>query len=145
MLFFKTYPNVFSTSAIFQTDEINNCKIKQEINTFFTAEIRLPLDFANIDQYQVAEICEVVGTEDVTLFRGFVSSIFINTKEVVVQMKDEKALLQRKIMLADTTYTTQTITSMVNSVLTQWNTPYSETWSANITASSTTYTQIFKQ
>lgn len=69
----------------------------------------------------------------------------VDENEVSLVLRNEKALLQRKAIVNDVTYSSQTIGSMVNSILTQWNTPYSESWTSSVTASATTYTVSFKQ
>lgn len=145
MIILKTYPNTFSSTPNLQSEEVYSLKIKEDIKNFATAEIKLPVDYAWLAQYTTVELCEVSWFSDVSFFRWYIYSISVNESEVSLILRSEKALLQRKAIVNDVTYSSQTIESMVASILTQWNTPYSETWSSTVSASATTYTISFKQ
>lgn len=145
MIILKTYPNTFSSSPNLQTEEIYSCKIKEDIKNFSTAEVKLPVEYSWLSQYTTVELCEIEWFSDIPFFRWYIYSIVVDENEVSLVLRNEKALLQRKAIVNDVTYSSQTIGSMVNSILTQWNTPYSESWSSSVTASATTYTVSFKQ
>ena len=142
-LLIKTYQNQFSTSLINVSEEINSVKIKEDLMWFDTMTITIPY-LPNLAQMNKIELYEVTMNEDLLIFQWYIYNLSPWLNEISIIARSEKALMEKKLVLSDKNYSWQTITSIMNDLLNDWNTAYWETrtFESNIT---TTITKEFKK
>lgn len=126
-LVIKTYNNQFSTDVITQIQEVDKWVIEFDINNFGTAELTIPI-INGINKFDKVEVYEVTGGLDTLVFTGYIFDFRITTEQIVLICRSVKELLNYKLVLSDKSYTNQTITTIIEDILGDWNTAYWDFW-----------------
>ena len=128
MIILKVYSGLNDTTPDQQFENIEMLNIEEDVNNFDIANIQLPLYISGLSQFQKVEVYDVWSGSDNILFNGFIYALRVNTKSITITCRGTKAILYKKLVLSDKSYTGQTINTIINDLLSDWNTAYSETW-----------------
>ena len=137
-LLIKTYQNQFSTSPINVSEEITTISIKEDLMWFDTMTITIPY-LPDLAQMNKIELYEVTMNEDLLMFQWYIYDLSPWLNEIGIIARWEKALMDKKLVLSDKNYSWQTVTTIMNDLLSDWNSTYWETrtFESNITSTVT--------
>jgi hypothetical protein len=118
--------------------------LDQDVNDFDTCEFSLPTTVAGIRQFQRVEVVRVDDNVDILIFSGTVFSVKAGIEALSVTCRSDKAILQKKLVLADTSIVAQPANLAIGGLLLAWNSAYGESWTVD-TAVTTAVTKDFSQ
>lgn len=139
MLLVKIYQNQFDTTADIVEYIDWLVTIKDDIKSYSTMTIENIL-FDGITQFQKIELYEVIDNTDILVFKGYINNPQFSINKMVLECRNEKWLMAKKLCLSDKTYYLQSWLSMIQDLLNDLNTAYWENW----TVSSSIVTAISK-
>ena len=117
----KIYENQNSSTVLTQILDIISIQINFDISDISNATIKVPLYYNWLKQFNKIEIYETITNNDLLIFQWYIFNLKISTKDIEIISKDEKSLLKKKLVISDKTYSWQTITTIVNDLLSDWN------------------------
>jgi len=109
-----------------QIQNIFEATIDYDINNFATCDLTIPV-ITGLTKYDKIELYEVDWI-DKLLFTGYIYDLQVSVNEIKLLGRSTKELMNKKLVLNAKSYTSQTITTIMNDILWDWNTAYSETW-----------------
>lgn len=141
----KLYQHIFSSIPYAQIEEIDDVEIEQNLNDLSTLSFFIPLykdiggnlNFSGIQDKQRVVLLEQ-GRGEKIIFDGYIYSLEDKDTGVKVEVRDFKSFLtEEKILLADVTYTSQTLGFILNDLAALLNArtssdTYVENWTYSI-------------
>lgn len=151
----KVYNGFFSEITAIKIDEIRNIEIEQFIDSFDILNIVVDyyidknelLNCSGLKEFQKIRLIKTTNIEEV-VFEGFIYNITPDFKSVKITARDFKGLLDAKVLFTAKNYVSQTLSYILNDLLTELNTRSSgdttpEAWSFQIDAEATGITKTF--
>jgi len=115
-----------------------------DINDFDVCEFVIPATVTGLRQFQRVEALRAQDGADEVIFSGTIYSVEASIETLTVTCRSDKAILQKKLVLADTTISAQPANTAVGGLLLAWNSAYGESWTVD-SAVTTAVTKEFKQ
>ena len=140
----KIYENQFSNTVIAIIDDINDFTMDLKINEGSRWNLTIPFWDYELKPYNKIEFFEVINWEDILVFSGYIYNVVINLIWYNLEIRDENDLMNKKLVLSDKTYTTQTPWQILNDITWDWETETWEDWQV-ISSVSDTITIDFKE
>lgn len=109
-----------------QIQDIFEATIDYDINNFASCSLKIPV-IEWLTKYSKIELYEV-NWEDTLIFAGYIYDLIVSVEEIELLGRSTKELMNKKLVLNDKTYTNQTLTTIMDDILDDWNTAYSENW-----------------
>lgn len=138
----KIYDDIFSSTTDILIDDIIDISIKHTLDTS-KMNLKLINSFTGLKRMQKIEAYEVANNTDTLVFEGYIDSIIPSIDDLTLVCKNMKSIFLEQIVLTDKSYTTQTVDFIINDLLSEWNTAYSESWTYSNTLTGT-YSKDFK-
>jgi len=136
----KLYPSISSTASDILLYDILSLEISNDINNIDTATMTIPV-VPWLYQYRKVEIINEENN-DALIFRWYIDNIVPSIDHIDLKLKSEKAILNKKLVLANASFTGQTVSAILTSLFWSWNSAYSETWTVSCPIA-TTVTKSF--
>ncbi|MDD3302286.1 MAG: hypothetical protein PHN31_01925 [Candidatus Gracilibacteria bacterium] len=124
-----------------QIQNISEATINYDINNFASCSLKIPV-IDGLTKYSKIEVCEVT-TIDTIIFTGYIYDLIVSIDSIEILGRGIKELMNKKLILSDKSYTNQLMTTIINDILNDWNTAYSETWTF-LTNDTTLITKDYK-
>lgn len=115
----KIYNKTTDLLPKLQIENINSLEISENLTSYSYCTLSIPV-IEWIEELDIIRIYEIQDT-DILLFEGYIDSFTPWINEITLEIKDYKALLQRKWILADVTYTTQTPKQIIDDMISDYN------------------------
>lgn len=126
----KIYPHLWSEDLIEQIPITSEVVINNDLKWFGTAQLTLPIH-PQLKENAKIELYEANSNQDRLVFAGFVYEIRPvrwQFKVVDLVLRDYKAIFHQRKALQNYKFTNQPIASIVEQLLTPYNTQYNERW-----------------
>ena len=123
----KIYDDIFSSTTDILIDDVIDISIKHTLDTS-SMNLKLLNSFTGLKRMQKIEAYEVANNTDTLVFEGYIESIVPSIDDISLVCKNMKSIFMEQIVLTDKTYIAQTIDFIINDLLSEWNTAYSESW-----------------
>lgn len=118
---------VYNGGAIVtQIQDIFDATIDYDINNFNTCNLTIPV-IEWLSKYDKIELYEVT-TVDTLLFEWYIYDLQVWINEILLIWRSTKELMNKKLVLSDKSYTSETMTTIMEDILWDWNSAYSENW-----------------
>lgn len=121
----KIYENQFSNTVVAVIDEINEFNIDLVINGGSRWKLILPFGDYDLKPYNKIEFFEIIDWEDILVFSWYIYNVIITLTWLEFEVRDENDLMNKKLVLSDKSYTSQTPWFILNDISSDWQT---ETW-----------------
>lgn len=114
------------TEATYQAQFIapDDLEFVKELEGVGSMKFRLPIhdpQIASIVEWNKVELYEIVDGDDILRFSGIILDPEINLQSVLVKCGDAKRYLQKKIIFEDKSFATQTMTSILTTLVDESN------------------------
>lgn len=136
----KIYSNQNSTLPFNTIENLNNIDINWDLNDFSLMKLDLPINILWLSQFNKVELCTTDNGVDTVEFWGYIHSIKPSLWKISLECRDYKALLLKKLVLADKHFAGDTPATAINAILQDWLSATNE--GRNF---STTYTWTFNK
>ena len=133
----KIYDNFFSSIPDMIVDQVIEIEINEDVNSISNMSLKLLNDFTGLKRMQKIEAYEVENNIDTLVFQWFIDSITPGIDNLNLVCKNEKAVFMEQLVLSDKNYVWQTIDFIINDLLSDWNTAFSESWTYSNTLTGT--------
>ena len=168
----KIYQNQFGTEVLGIIDEINEFKIDLNINWGSRWELIVNSDWLPILRvsnkwddnetwndtdiwqdfvsewwarpYNKVEFYEVEWWQDILIFSWYIYNLKLTLTWYIIELRDENDLMNKKLVLSDKTYNSQTPLQILNDISSDWETETWENWQI-VSSVSDTITIDFKK
>jgi hypothetical protein len=72
--------------------------------------------------YNKINFYDVVDSQDILIFSGYIYNVGLTLTGYDIEVRDENDLMNKKIVLEDKVYTTQTPLQILNDITSDWET-----------------------
>lgn len=142
--FLRISANLSAASAESTTPDILAARVEYDVNAYDVATFTIPASVQGVTQFKKVELIRAENGSEETVFSGFVYSCTYSKDTIEVTCRGEKALLEKKLVLNDLTYTAQPASDVLAGLLAQWNSAYGDVFTAD-SSISTPVTKEFKR
>ena len=127
----KIYSGVFDTTPIDTIDTYFDIEIKEDISWTSFMQLSLSNKQTGIKRGQKIQFFEIKDWQDVGLFEGYIDELSPWLDLLEITAKDFKDLMQKKLTTQSYNFVSKTLQEIVESIVSDWNSTYSENWTVN--------------
>lgn len=109
-----------------QVQNVYEASINYDINNYWQASIKIPV-IDGLSKYVKIELFEVDWI-DTLVFSWYIYDLIVWINDIEIIARTYKEIMNKKLVLSDKTYTSKTITEIMEDILWDWNSAYSENW-----------------
>lgn len=115
----KFFDKTSDTLPKVQIENYWTLEIDEDLTSFSSCNLTIPI-IEWIEALDIVRIYEIQDT-DVLLFEWYIDTLEPWINEISLTIKDYKAFLQRKWLIQDVTYTTQTVKQIIDDMISYYN------------------------
>ena len=130
MLIARLYNHYREQKVFAQREIVSKITIEEKIDSFWVAKMEIPIT-PGLDTGVKIELYEVGNKEDQLIFRGIVYEIKPVRQRwdmLEITVRWEESIFQKRKTLRKHTFTNQTLSSILEKLLTPYNTEFNEDW-----------------
>lgn len=127
----KIYSWIFDTTPIDTIETYFNAEIKEDISWVSSLNMTVKNEVTGLKRLQKIEFFEIKDNQDIILFEWYISELKPWLNNIEIEAKDFRQLFSKKLCIQNYSFTNETLDNIINTIVTDWNNAYWESWVVN--------------